>query len=360
MLSGGHNFFRVFPHLIRILCIPLQQHSEAQHCIHRGSNVMGHIGKKGSLGIAGRLCSLKRLRQLPVINLPLGLLLFSDPALLSLIEIIQKTAQEKRDQHHDDHDINILIHSGPFLLDCINRHISDQIDASSIHGPHIVQCLFPPNIMIEHDFFAFFQAGVYLSHQLFIANIIGPVKIFQVQVPCIPLSHSLGFEDKTLCLRIHDIQHGFLIIKSGRQGSVQGVVDIFHIKHCHFLPVLYNRTFHSVCPCAHIIYIRLGNCHSIHLPAGGKVQLLLRKYFTVIGNPLVFSCAYHRDLYHCLAAAIGAQMCLRILCRRQLLRHQLLEFRLFVQNRLYRALDQVQALTQILNRRIRHLHGNFP
>ena len=53
-------------------------------------------------------------------------------------------------------------------------------------------------------------------------------------------------------------------------------------------------------------------------------------------------------------------MLLRLLRRRDLLRHQLLKFRFFIQDRFNRALDQIQTLAQILNRRLGHLLRNFP
>ena len=139
--------------------------------------------------------------------------------------------------------------------------------------------------MMKHDIPAFSQTRFHLCQQALILNIIRPIEILQVQMSRIPLPHSLGFQHKTLCLCIHKIQHRLLIVKSGREGTVQIIIDIFHIERGCFLAIAYDRALHRICPCPHIIYIGLGNGQAIHCPAGRKIKFFSRKYCSVIGDP---------------------------------------------------------------------------
>ena len=109
--------------------------------------------------------------------------------------------------------------------------------------------------MVKHDIASFTQARTHFCQQSFVLNIICPVEILKIQMTRVPLPHSLGFQDKALRLRIHDIQKCFLVVEPGRKRFVQRIIDIFHIKCRYFLPVLYDRTLHGICPCAHIIQI---------------------------------------------------------------------------------------------------------
>ena len=58
VLAGGHDLFGVFPHLYRVFRVHGQQGGKAQHGVHGGADVVGHIGKEGGFGVAGNLRGL--------------------------------------------------------------------------------------------------------------------------------------------------------------------------------------------------------------------------------------------------------------------------------------------------------------
>ncbi len=62
MLSGSPNLLRIFPYLFRIIHIFCEQRRKSQDCIHRSTDIMGHIRKKRSLGVIGDLRRLQSLR----------------------------------------------------------------------------------------------------------------------------------------------------------------------------------------------------------------------------------------------------------------------------------------------------------
>ena len=61
MLPGGFDLFGIFPHLIRIFCILVQQRSKSENGVHGRADVMRHIGQKCCLGAAGQLRCLQRI-----------------------------------------------------------------------------------------------------------------------------------------------------------------------------------------------------------------------------------------------------------------------------------------------------------
>ena len=320
---------------------------------------MRHIGKKHCLRIARHLRGMQGFRQLPVMYLPFRLPLSSDPSLLALVKIIQHTAQEKGDQHHSHHDKDILVYGFSFLLDRLDRHIADQVNRSIVHRPHIIQSIFFPDIVIKQNIFPVFHAFSHFRLEVFLHNIICPVKILQIQMPGIPLPHSLWFQHQPFALRVHNIEHGPSIIKSVRKRLIQRIINILHIKRCDLLSVLYDGTFHRISPRSHIIQIGLRNRKPFHASPRRKIQLLFWKALSRIGNAYRFPCRYHWYFYHRLVFFIGADKFFRIFYRGDFLCHQLLELRFFYQNRLNCSFHQIQAFTQILNGRRGHFPGNF-
>ncbi len=255
MLSRSLDLLRVFPHLVRAVRIPGQQGCKSQHGIHGCADIMGHIGQKGSLGIAGNLCCLQGLCQLLIVKFPLCLPFFPYLLLLSLAEIIQDTAQKKGRKHHHYHNQYILVDRLPLLLDRLNGYITGQVKASPVHGPHIVQGFLPTNVMVEQDIPSILHAVQHFFLQFLVPDIIGPVKILQVQVSRISLPHALRIQHKALTLCIHNIEHGLLVVETVREGFVQGVIHILHIERTDLLPVLLHGTLHGIGPGAHIVDI---------------------------------------------------------------------------------------------------------
>ena len=57
------------------------------------------------------------------------------------------SAEEKRNQHDRHNNENILVYASSFLKNFFNRNITDEINGSPIHCPHIIQSLFFADIM---------------------------------------------------------------------------------------------------------------------------------------------------------------------------------------------------------------------
>ena len=295
-----------------------------------------------------------------IVDLPFRLPLPAAPLLLSLIQEIDQTAQKKRHQHHKDHDINIVVYCSAFLLYRFHRHIADQVHCAAVYRPHIVQRALAPDVMVKHKFPALFQALGNFLLQSGLLNIIGPVKVFQIQMPCAPLSHSCGFQHQPLTVGVHNIEHGPAIIKSLRQGLVQGVVDILHIERPSLPAFLFHRTLYSICPGSHMVQIGLGDGQAVHGSSCGEIQPFFRENFPLMGNALLFPGGYQRYPGHGLTVFNGEDVLTRILRRCGLLGHQLLKLSLFFQDRLNGTLYQIQAFIEILNRRLRHFPGYLP
>ena len=205
VLSGGHDLLSVLPHLRRVLRILGEEGGKAQHRVHGRADIMGHVGQKGGLGAAGDLSGLQRMCQLLVVEPALLLLLPAEELLLPPAEVVQQHAQRESDQHGGDDDDDILIDGPPLLLDGVYRHIAHQEDRPPVHGPHIIESVRIPDIVVEQGVPALFQTLFHLCPDLQIADVIGPVEIDQVQVACAPLSHPLGLQNEPFALCIHDV-----------------------------------------------------------------------------------------------------------------------------------------------------------
>ena len=55
MIAGRQNLGQVILYLVLLLKIGQSQSSKADNRIHRGANVVGHIGQEHTLGLVGRL-----------------------------------------------------------------------------------------------------------------------------------------------------------------------------------------------------------------------------------------------------------------------------------------------------------------
>ena len=111
--------------------------------------------------------------------------------------------------------------------------------------------------MIKQDIRTLFQTPRHFRPDPRIYDFVGPVKIIQIQMPGIALSHSLRRQNKTLALRIHHIQCCLLIIKTIRKGSVHGFINILYIQRSDLLILPPDRTFYGVSPGSHVIHVGL-------------------------------------------------------------------------------------------------------
>ena len=254
-----------------------------------------------------------------------------------MIKVIDQAAQEKGDQHNRNNDKNILIDRAAFLLDCLNRHITNQIDRPAIHRPHIIQGIFISDIMIKHDILVLFQACLHFLAKPFLLNGVGPIKICQIQMPRAPLPHSLRLQDKTFRFRIHNIEHCFFVVKSLRKRPVKGIINVLYIKRPNLLFTFHNRTLNAVSPCSHIVQIRLRYRQSVDCSPGRKIQFFLCKHFSRAGYALAFSGSYQRDFHHCFTFLILANVILRLLHCGNSLCHEPLILCFLVQYRFNRA-----------------------
>ena len=135
---------------------------------------------------------MQRFRQLFIINFPLRLLLLSYCLLLLLTEKVQNTTQKESNKHDNHNNKDILVYGTPFLLNSFNRNIPYQVKRSVINTPHINQRVFIPNIMIKHDIFSVTDGLGNLCLKFLIHNIVGTIKVRQIQMSGIPLSHPCG------------------------------------------------------------------------------------------------------------------------------------------------------------------------
>ena len=119
--------------------------------------------------------------------------------------------------------------------------------------------------MIEQNIVAVLDTVGNLCPESFFQDIVGPVKVFQIQMPRIPLAHSLRLQDKTFTLGIHDIEHGVPVVEPIRQRPVKRIIHVFDIKHGNLPSVFFHRTLDRISPRAHIIYIRLGDRQSVNI-----------------------------------------------------------------------------------------------
>ena len=193
--------------------------------------------------------------------------------------------------------------------------------------------------MIEHHILSVFYTIGNFRLQIRFQNIVCPEKIFQIQMPCAALSHPFWFEHHPLALSIHNIQHCFPIVKTVRKGFVKRIVYILDIKRGNLPTVFFYRTFHGICPCSHIVHIRTGNLQSSNCPACGKIQSLLGKGLSRVGNALRLSCTNQRYFYHRLIFAVRFDIFFRIVCHCNFLCHHYLKLRFLIQDCLYCTLD---------------------
>ena len=153
---------------------------------------MGHIGEKGGLGAVGDLGRLQGLRKLSVVDFPFLLPFPADSALLFIREKVQKAADHKGCQHHHHNDENILVDRLALPLDGFGGDIPDKIEGASVHGPDIDQGLTATDIMIKHHVFSVPDGISNLLQDILLQDVVGTVKILQVQMAGIPLSKPLG------------------------------------------------------------------------------------------------------------------------------------------------------------------------
>ena len=96
---------------------------------------------------------LQRLGQLLAVKFSFLLLLFSQFVLLLPVEVVEQNAKKKRRQHGDHHDDDILVNGSSLLLNGLHRHISHQENSSTIYRPHIVEGVYPPDIVVKKEVF---------------------------------------------------------------------------------------------------------------------------------------------------------------------------------------------------------------
>ncbi|GFI42553.1 hypothetical protein IMSAGC018_00216 [Lachnospiraceae bacterium] len=217
---------------------------------------MGHIRQERSLGNIRNLRSLKGLLKLLIMDLPLRLTLLLYLSLLPFKKEIEYAPPNKSSKHHCNHDKHILIHRVALTLYGLNRHISNQVDHPLVHRPHINQRILILNVMVEHHVIPCTDLFIYRLLNFLLADLIRVVKILQIQMTCIPFSHSFGLHDELTACGIHQIERGFTVIEITGHRFVKGVVDILNIERCNLFVISYNRAFHSICPGSHIINIR--------------------------------------------------------------------------------------------------------
>ena len=63
MISGRHDLFQILFYLIPVIDMGDRQRSKPYDCIHRGTDIMGHIGKKYALCLIRLICLQKRFLQ---------------------------------------------------------------------------------------------------------------------------------------------------------------------------------------------------------------------------------------------------------------------------------------------------------
>ena len=190
-------------------------------------------------------------------DLPLFFPLPANSLLLPGIHVIQDNTQKECDQHGYHNDENILVDCLSLPLDCFHRHITNQKNSPVIDRPHIIKCIFLPDIVVKQEIIPRIKTFGNLPLYLFILDAVRPVKIVQVQMPRVPLSHPLWFQDKALARGIHNIKCCFFIIKFVWKGFINRIVYIFGIEHPDFLPIPLDRAFYCIGPRPHIVYVRL-------------------------------------------------------------------------------------------------------
>ena len=359
VLSGGHDLPGILPHLVRIVGVLGQEGGEAQHGVHGGADVVGHIGQEGGFGLAGDLGGPERLGQLLAVELPLRLLLPAQLFLLSPVDVVQADAQEEGRQQRAHHNHDMLVDRPPLLLDGLHRHIAHQENPPAVHRPHVVEGVDLPDVVVEQQVPSGAQAVLHLLPDLRVLDVVRPVKVVQVQVSRAALAHPLGLEDKALALCVHDVQGRLLVVKPVGEGLVDGVVDIFGIEGPDDLLLPHHRALDGIGPGAHIVQVGLGDLHPHHRAAGGEVQLLPGEDLPRVGDPLRLPREDEGDLDHGLVPLIDLDVRLRVLRPGDLLGNELLELRLAAQDSLNGALNQVQALAQVLDGGGGHFPGYF-
>ena len=141
--------------------------------------------------------------------------------------------------------------------------------------------------MIKQDIVSVFQALGHIRPGVRVLDVVGPVKILQIQVPRVPHSHALGLQNKTLALGVHNIEGGLLVIKAvRRKRTVNSVINILDIQGAQHRPIPLNRALDGVGPGTQVVQIGLGDGQAAHRPAGGEIQILLGEGLPGVGQAL--------------------------------------------------------------------------
>ena len=179
--------------------------------------------------------------------------------------------------------------------------------------------------MTEQNVLTSLQTLLNLIPQLLVNNIVGPIKISQIQMPSASLPHTFRLQNKPLAFSIHNVKRGLAIIKTIRQRFVQRIIGIFNIERGHFLTILFHRTFYCIRPRAHIIQIGLRNRQTVYGSACWKIQIRRWKHLVNIRNTLRLSRHNQWKLHHCSVSFIALDIFLRVSHRGQLTRHHSLK-----------------------------------
>ncbi len=138
VVSRGHNFLGILPHLDGILRLVGQEGGKAQHRVHGRADVVGHVGEKHGLGLAGNLGGPQGLGQLLAVDFPLRLPLRPLALLLPPVPVVQEDAQGKCRQQRGHHNHDMLVDAPALLLDGLQGHIAHQENRPAVHRPHVV------------------------------------------------------------------------------------------------------------------------------------------------------------------------------------------------------------------------------
>ena len=135
MAPRGHDLAGAVAHLRGVVGLLLDDGGEAKHGVHRGADVVGHVGEEGRLRLVGHLGRPKRLGELLGVQRAFLLPCPPGPGLLAPVETVEDDAQaEGRNRdggHHDQGDVHRL----GLALDGLHGHIAHQIGGAVADGP---------------------------------------------------------------------------------------------------------------------------------------------------------------------------------------------------------------------------------
>ena len=355
MATRGHDLARAVAHLRGIVGLLGDNGGEAEHGVHGRADVVAHVGEEGRLRLVGRLGRLQGARQLLVVQGALGGAGALGLELAPVVVGVDGQAEHEGRGGDGDDEPQGHVDRLRLPLDGRGGRVAHRVRGPVVDRPQVAQRVAPLHLVREHDRRLLGDAALHQLQRLSVHHVVGPVEVLQVQVPRVTLAHALGLQHEALRGRVHEVEHGLLVVEAHRQRPVDGLVGVLGVQRADILALARYGTGDGVGPRARIVDVGLRHGQARDRAAGGEVELLGEKGLAVVRGAGLLAREHDGQLRGGIVVPEVQDVGRGVGRRGDLLGDELLELGLAAHDGLDGVPHEVEVLVEILDGRVRHV-----